>query len=566
MILDNGQPVTYSATIINDNTTTMAIFTFTDAVLLAAASISFQGSNNFAQIELSPSIGVIAYASRLFAWGTNNKVNNLLNFSFDGGIGTVIPPSGGSGSTLSTYPLGWTLDPTNGFGGGVVPSPLFGDSYLISNASGTTQAIYGMITQDAYQDTNQVPIIASHTTYSIRVTASSMSPGGNLVVDLFSVSFPTVLGSFSIPLSNMTGKMQIFTGSLLPVPFQIVPNDLLIRVYATSLPNNQSVLVDRIEVFPTEQPVLTTEVLASYFNNFEAFDEITGVVGVGTQNQQPVRSCFSLFDNLYIVKTNSMYVTSDNGVTEPDGWTVREVSNKVGTPSIYGVDYGQGWALIFGQAGLFVFDGGQPVPIAPEIYPLIKTINWKYGNTVWIKNDTTERKIYIGIPIATPNQWMPRFPVNANPTVPNVVLMCQYKELNTSGALQYEGAIRQSYMGDLRTYQLGRKWSAWSIEAHYGDFIKRPDTTTPLFLCADDGSGRINTQIEGLHEDNNNGIPLGLYCLLPFVKSSRGSSTPVRACTIYRAQYWFYALLKVAAKLGLDCYPEQPTIAPILTF
>lgn len=532
-ILDNGQPVTYSATIVNDNTTTTATFTFTDAVLLAAASISFQGSNNFAQIELGPSIGVIAYASRLFAWGTNNKINNLLNFSFDGGIGQIIPPSGGAG-TIQTYPLGWLLS-TNGIGGSVVPSPLFGDSWQISNTSGSTQGTWGMIIQSAYQDSNMVPIIASHTTYSIRVTASSPSSVGNLFIDLYAPSLGGVVGSFSIPFSSMTTKMKIFTGTLLTNPFGIVPKDLDIRVYGDSMPNNSSVLVDRFEIFPTEQPVLTTEVLASYFNNFEAFDEITGVVGVGTQNQQPVRTCFSLFDNLYIVKTNSMYVTSDNGVTEPDGWTVREVSNKVGTPSIYGVDYGQGWALIFGQAGLFVFDGGQPVPVAPEIEPLIRKINWTYGNTVWVKNDTTQRKIYIGIPIATPNQWMPNFPVNANPTVPNVVLMCQYKELNTSGALEYEGSIRQSYMGELRTYQLGRKWSTWSIEAHYGDFIKRPDTTTPLFLCADDGSGRINTQIEGLHTDNGTLIH-SLYCTYPFVKSQEAQGLQLGQHNI-RAHY-----------------------------
>lgn len=533
-VLDAGQNVIYSATIINDNTTTTATFTFTDAVLLAAASISFQGSNNFAQIELGPSIGVIAYASRLFAWGTNNKVNNLLNFSFDGGIGQIVPPPS-SGTPITTYPLGWVVNQADGFGGSVVPSPLFGDSYQISNTSGSTQAVYGLIQQNAYQDSDMVPIIQSHTTYSVRVTASSTSSNGTLVIDLWSDSMNKEFGLFEIPLSSMTSKMQIFTGTLLTTPFEIVPNDLLIRVYTIVLPNNASVLVDRFEVFPTEQPVLTTEVLASYFNNFEAFDEITGVVGVGTQNQQPVRSCFSLFDNLYVVKTNSMYVTSDNGVTEPDGWTVREVSNKVGTPSIYGVDYGQGWALIFGQQGLFVFDGGQPVPIAPEIEPLIRKINWKYGNTVWVKNDTTLRKIYIGIPIATPNQWMPNFPANANPTVPNVVLMCQYKELNTSGALEYEGSIRQSYMGELRTYQLGRKWSTWSIEAHFGDFIKRPDTTTPLFLCADDGSGRINTQIEGLHTDNGTLIH-SLYCTYPFVKAQEAQGLQLGQHNI-RAHY-----------------------------
>ena len=492
-VIDNGQVVTYDATIVNDNTTTQVTLSFTDAVLLAGLSISNQGTNNFAQIELGSCLGVISYATRLFAWGEQNKIQNLLNFSFDGGIGQLV------GSTVTTYPLGWTVDQTYGAGGSVPTSPLFGDAYEISNTTGSTQAIYGMITQDAYEDQLNVPIVESATEYSIRVTAAcpSGAASGNLVVDLYSPTTAQIWGSFTIPLASMTTGMQIFTGTLLVTPFTVVPKDLLIRIYATAMLTATSVLIDRIEPFPTLAPVLTTQLRASYFDNFEAFDQVTGNLGIGTQNQQPVKNAFSIFDNLYIVKSASLYSTADNGVTEPDGWSVREVSNKVGTPSIHGVDVGEGWALIAGLAGLYLFTGGDPVKISPEIDPLWQTINWQYGQTIWLRNDTNTRRLFIGIPIPTPNKWMPSFPKNENPTQPNVVLMCNYKELMTSAALASEGPVRVTFMGDLKTFALGRKWSAWSIEACYADFIKRQDSTEPLFFCGDAGIPKIYQQIPG---------------------------------------------------------------------
>jgi hypothetical protein len=186
---------------------------------------------------------------------------------------------------------------------------------------------------------------------------------------------------------------------------------------------------------------------------------------------------------------------------------VREVSNKVGTLSIYGVDVGEGWALIVGQAGLYIFTGGDPIKISPELdgNPGVwQSINWRYGNTIWVRNDTNNRKIYIGVPIATPNVFMPNFPVKANPTQPNVVLMCNYKELMTSGALANEAPIRLTYTGELKTYSLGRKWAAWSIEACYADFITRPDTTEPLFFCGDTETGKIYQQITGNFSDDGN--------------------------------------------------------------
>ena len=514
-VTSNGQKITYTSTVVNDNTSTQATFTFTDGVLLESLEIDIQGNNLFEQIELGSSLGFVAFATRLFAIGEQNKIQNLINMSFDGGyLPNPIGP---------LQPLGWTVDLTFGGNGSLSVSPIFGNSYYILNATGSTiSGATGMIEQTAFQDYLLSPIININTQYGVRVTASNpggINSAGALVVDLFSPLLNRVYGSFTIPLSSMTPVMAIFTGNLLTTEFfSAIPSDLLIRIYATGLLNGGDVMLDRVEPFDLSQPVLTTQLRGSYFDNFEAFDDVTGNLGFAVENQQEIRNAFVLFDNLYAVRTRSMASTTDNGITEPDGWTVREVSNKVGTPSIHGVDSGEGWAVIAGLAGVYVFDGGQPTKFSPEIDPLWATVNWTYGYTLWVKNDTNNRRLSIGIPLPTPNQWMPKFPKNANPTQPNVILVCQYKELMSSSALAGEGPVRQSYTGALKSYQLGRKWSAWSIEAAYADFITRSDTTQPLFYCGDTDTAKIYQQIEGLHFDDGEAI-LDQYVTYPFLKS-----------------------------------------------
>lgn len=549
-VTDNGQQVTYDATIINDNVTTQATFFITDAVLLAGLSIDTDGSNNFAQIELGSSIGLVSYSQRLFAWGEQNKVQNFNNLSFDGGYLANNPSS-------PLVPAGWTVDVTNGAGGTLVVSPQFGNAYYIHNLTGSTQALYGMIEQTAYQDFNKVAILNPQTQYGVRVTASSPSgaASGNLVVDLFSPSFGVAFGSASIPLASLTANMRIITLNLLTTAFTTqVPADLLLRVYASAIPNLGDVEIDRLEVFDLAQPVLSTQLRGSYFNNFEAFDGVTGNLGVAAENQQPVRNAFELFDNLYIVKTKSFVSTSDNGTTEPNFWNVREVSNKVGTPSIFGVDVGEGWALTAGEAGVYLFSGGDPVKISPEIDPLWQTVNWQYGYTLWLRNDTINRKILIGVPIPTPNQWMPSFPANANPTQPNVVLVCNYKELMTSGALSGEGPLRVSYTGELKTFPLGRKWSAWSIEACYADFITRPNTTAPVFFCGDQDTGKIYTQVAGNYADD--GAPMHCqYITYPFPKTADAQAQQMG---MHQLLAHFMSLLVVGeGNLRFTIYPDS---------
>jgi hypothetical protein len=559
-VTSNGQQVTYSATIINDNTTTQATFSFPDAVLLAATAIDIQGNNLFAQQELGSCRGFLTYSDRLIAWGVQNKIQNLLNMSFDGGIGVQNLQQLATQPAVQSYPLGWTVDKVNGAGGQVLVSPLFGNSYYVKNTSGITKALYGMITQPAYTNQLGTPIVNSATTYSCRVTARCPSGAvtGSVVVDFFSPVLNQIFGLFTIPLGTMTSNFAIFTGTMLVNAFNSVPPDLLIRVYGSNVPNNGDFEIDRIEPFPTNLPTFATQFVASYASNQEAFDGVTGYFGP-SQNQQRCNGGMVLFDTLYMLKEASWYSTSDNGVTEPNQWNWRTVSDQVGTIGIDSYDYGESWAITANRSGLYFFEGGEPIKISQEIQTLWDMINWKYGPTIWVVNDVTTKTIKIGVPIATPNVFMPEFPVNANPTTPNVVLSMSYRELNTGAALAATSPIRSSFSGRLLAPEPARKWSFWNIAAPCAAMIDRGNNSkTMLFGSGYQDSKIFQLSAAQLSDDGNAINSFYITCGLP-----RPESAAQQGIDVLRMQFdLLLANLTGSGTCNPMIYPEDPRNVP----
>jgi hypothetical protein len=558
-VTTNGQQITYSATLINDNITTQVTLSFPDAVLLAGDAIDVQGNNLFEQEELGSSVGFLSYSDRLIAWQEQNKVQNFLNLSFDGGIGVL---SSAIQNSTVTYPLGWTVDPVNGGGISLLVSPIFGNSFYVKNVTGGTQAFYGMIEQAAYLDVFQVPIITTNTLYSVRVTARCPSGvvTGNLVMDLFSPKLGTIFGSFTVPLASMSSVMKIFTGTMLTAAFSTVPKDLLFRVYATNIPNNGDVELDRVEPFPTLEPSFQTSFTASYAANPEAFDLVTGHFGP-SQNQQPIRGGMVLFDTLYALKTKSWYSTSDNGTTEPNLWTWREVSNKVGTIGSHSFDYGEDYAFTACRAGVYLFTGGEPLKVSQEIAPVWDLINWPAGQSIWVRNDPEQRRLYVGVPIATPNIFMPEFPINTNPQTPNVILMMNYRELNSGMAIADTPPIRSSFSGRLLAPEPARKWSYWNLQSPYADFIDRANNQTPLFVC----NGVQNSKVYAFSpsELDDDGQPInGYYVTFGFVKADMQDAKGLGLRRMLLA--YLSILAEGNGNLNISVYTQSPQNLPFL--
>lgn len=531
----NGVSTVNTSTWVNDNVSTNAIFSFSDEVLLRADQIDIEGNNLFECVELGSCVALVPYSERIAAIGEQNKIINLLNYSFDGGR-KVITSAGGS---TSTYPAGWTVDPVNGAGGSVISSPIFGFAYAINNQSGSTQAIYGMITQEAFQDEFNVPIIAPNTLYSVRATFSvptGIPSGGNLVIDLFSPSLGRSVGTFSVPLASAGSSMGIFTGTLLTTALSPVPNDLLIRIYATQIPNGTEVVIDRFEPFPTLAPNNNTQIIFSYADAFEQFDRETGVVKLTQQNQQVAVTAFPLFGILNVVKTGSMLALSDNNTTEPNNWNKpRVTSNAVGAFGPYAITFGidepnsgEEWSLVAGPSGLFIYQGSQPIKLSEEIQSLWNQINSQVAYKSWVKNDVAGRRVLVGVPLNALNaqgQVPPYLPTGLIPTTPptdvNVILEMNYKQLNTASAVADNVEIHRSYSGKMIASDVTRKWSIWTIQAPCAAFIQRQNGSTPLFLGNSQQTGKIYQLIDGLMQDDGSPIDQ-IYATAGFVPTETG--------------------------------------------
>ena len=458
----NGVTTTLAnSTIVNDNVTTNVNLVFTDAVLLRSVEIDVEGNDLFNLIELGSAAWVVPYASRNFYGLSLNKTYGFNNLPFDGGYLTNNPAGAPSYSTVlvggtfpNLQPLGWntvnTTDQT------LVVIPVTGNGLYIKNSYGAVTAQVGMIYQSAYQDSYLVPIITINNAYSVRVAASIPAgiTSGTLVVDLVDYSrgsFGTVYGSYNLPFADLNTTTQVFKGTLLttqfPIPgtsFQGVSPNLQLRVWVSNMGVGADILIDRIEVFQTNTPYLKAQVLGSYAGQPEAIDASStgGVVDTTTENAQAAMGGFVMHDLFYILKTSSWYSTKDNPNSEPGGWGIKEVSNRVGAIGINSYDTGEEWCISACRSGVYGFDGGEPTKIMQELWNLWEQINWNAGNTIVLRNDVVSKRLFIAIPLPTGTNpatglpankytinWLPNAPYNPAPTSPNVMLMLNYQGL-----------------------------------------------------------------------------------------------------------------------------------------
>lgn len=476
------------STVINDNTTTTASFDFTDAILLAATN----AEPFFSQIALADQAGVIDYKQRLFWWGDRNRQNNWVNMDFCGGF-----VNGNTGGASDNTPLGWTADPT--FGPGKTDEENFtiwGASYVVVGNGATPQR--GMITQPAVQDYLGVPRIQANTGYSIRarIARNNTLAAGILQINLFSATGGGQIGTgISVSAIQASAANYHEFTAVLTTPLATVPSDLVLRIYGNNTPtNNGKFFIDAIEIYPTATPQNSSLVRASFAEEPEAYDGVTGFLNVAENNGQTIRAAFKLRERLYFCKygkeAGSLYVTQDNGATEPNQWTVSEVSRRVGTPSGRGVAVGNDWAVIAARDGLYITQGGEPQKISQEVGHSANgmtlawdQINWLYGHTIWVVVDTQERRILVGAPFGAA-------------TSPNAILQMDYRDVSPDSADSITNAppVTISYRGVKIVRDKSRKWSPWTISANHAAIVERFDGNQAVFL----GCGAFGNQAPGL--------------------------------------------------------------------
>lgn len=438
--------------VITDPTVTELAVDFSDTQLLSGTPVA----NLFTLVPLQECSGVTAYASRLVWTGERNVVTNFLNLAFDGGWKDPVP-------------LGWTADPTNGVGTSRDVSWVFGPCLNIIGDG--VSAIRGMITQSAYQDYLMVPIIMAGVGYSVRVRTRPYGRPlqGNLEVELYSPTMGS-FGIFTITAAqvNVNPTDGEYIG-VLTTGIATPPSDLVLRLYVDGTPTGgNGFQVAYIEPFPTNTPFNVTQVRISRAADPESYDAITGTLTVAPENGQACRTTFTIRDFLYIVKEHSLYVTSDQGGDEPSTWTIREVSSTVGSQSVRGVGLGDEWAIIAGLNGIYLFDGGQPQPIADEIRPTWNVINWDLEDLIQVTVDIRRKRAYISAPLG-------------DSTTNNVMFVLDYTE---------------GFGDPLGNGGIGRKWTIWNISSGTVAIVETNNNHETLI-----GNGAGNGKIYLLDDD-----------------------------------------------------------------
>ncbi len=412
----SGQFAIGTATVVPDNTTTSAIFDFTDESLFAGIAIDIPGNNLFRQQVLGPCLGFFSYGSRIFSWGERNKVQLFRNMGFEGG--TL--------SGASNGPLGWNITGSDG----ILTAGDYGSAW---------QATTATISQTAYQNQNGTAIIQPNTQYTYRAWVN-----GTSIATLSSVStgFTAVA-----QISGSSVFSQVEFSSVTPI---VIPSDLTLTISQTGTTTH-----DELEIIYTHAPyILTAKV--SYVNNPEAFDGVTGILGpVG--DPHPIMGMEERKDVLCLLTAGpegSLYETQQTTSGEPSTWDIDHKASKCGLISVWGTAKFEDWFCWTSDTGLRIFDGSNVDKMSQEIQPWWNSLNPSAKQFTTLANDPYTRRCYISAPRNTS-------------MVADSLYVLDYRDLNTAGMLANSGTLRVGYTGKVVTTDLTRKWSPWSMTMNY---------------------------------------------------------------------------------------------------
>lgn len=479
-------PGIYDPTIVNDNTsTTLLEAAFSDAVLTSGINITVTGNNLLTgnQRELGEYVKATLFSGRVFYSGERTKVDNLPNLTFDGGQQN---PSG-----QPQIICGWTKQSTFEQHISLATSPIYGQSLQFNNPTlstiNPTGTVYASLTDKIGQyniniDPFGIATLQPNVTYAVRWTAwgdSVAVAGGASVRPMFVEDVSKIQHGPTLP--TLTTTPTEFSG-FVSVPTGILPV-LDLELWPVNLVPLGNVYVDRIEIYPANEPTYGSQLIGSYLDNFQAVDAQTGPIDISFFTPNPITNHFRFLSSLYITSIDRTFSTTDNASSEPSGWQVNEISNTVGCLGPLASDVGEEYVLISDRHGVYLFDGGNHIKISQEIQQLWEQIYWPSANTVWIKNDLHQQRILVGVPMVTPNVFLPDAPANATPSTPNVILCCSTLGLaNGADIAGAPGVHVSAFTGALLARDITRKWQAWYIASPVCQWINRVNGSEELWL------------------------------------------------------------------------------------
>lgn len=548
-------------TVINDNvTSSLADTGFSDAVLTAGINVTQVGNNALQQREVGEFVKPVLYAGRVTYLGERTKVDNLYNLTFDGGTQQAL----GSGALIPSI-CGWTKQ--LGYEGWIslVTSPIYGESLAITNLGITTlnptgtpyaslEATLGQF--DINTDPFGVSTIQPNTSYSVRFTAWTSQLGASLIPAIVNDGLGTILGP-SVPVLTTSPQEYVGTFSL---PTGTLPTlDLVVIPY--NIAPGQTVYLDRIEIYPSQQPVYANQLGVSYIDNFQQLDSQTGALDTSLYSSDPLTNQFKFINTLYMTTKGLTLSTNDVAGSEPSGWTISEVSNAVGCLGPLAADVGEEYVLVADRHGAYVFDGGNHIKFSQEIQQIWESIYWPSAATAWIKNDLEQQRILIGVPMSLPNAFFPDAAPNAAPTYPNIILMCSVLGLANGADIGASPGVHVSaFTGNLIARDASRKWTGWYIASPTVEWIDRPDGSEQLWVASAGVGENVGVpQIYYLNDaalsDDLSGVIDELYCTYGF-----GDEQTTQALQLGQAMHsyqYMTATIEGNGNFVLTLYPES---------
>jgi hypothetical protein len=490
-----GASIFYVSTFrIPDNSTTSVEIDITDTNLLQGTNFDYL-TRNFA---LPSAIGMTSYGGRLCVWGALNTAK-FTNAGFDGGW-----------SSVDGSPLGWTLDGGFGAGGSKEQFDTFaGDAWRMTGDGAT--ASRGMILNASLRTA-----LALNTAYSVSIRAkrNSTLAQGSLVVDLFSTTLGTTVGSFTVPFATLSQVWTEFKGAL-TIGLGSIPADLVLRVYASGTPtNNGIVYADHIQIYPTTTPLETSVLRVSNPFDPETFDSINGFQYIAKDNGEQITAARQLRAFLYVAKERSLHVTYDDAVNPASLWVVRAIDGTIGCASPRAMTSSDKFIVFSFQSGAYFFVGSQPIKVSQEIQTTWDSLNKAAAPTWHTLLDTGKKIVYF-------------FVTDGTDTQPKTALLLDYSEglgqeddpgprkwgldvypNAVNGSLRYvdpASNVFKAYFAGTKIYeQTGTDDDGAYIDSFYETaFLKSGQDGQDLFggiTYFIEGSGTVNTTLIGVDD------------------------------------------------------------------
>ena len=500
----NGQVVS-TATQINDNTTTSVLLDFSDNSLFGGIATSTPGNDLRLQNVLDGALGFGQYATRLITYGQRNNIQNLLNMGFDADPAGVINPQG------------WTV---TGGGGVTVSGPLPNTQWQFQFSRITTS-----ISQSGYLDAYGNPIFTPNLIYKIRVWVQPSSVG--MSGPSLSATLSSASTGFSATATIANAAMNT-NGSFLEASFNLatplnIPIDFTFSLANSNTGSSSTLTIDEVEVIPVQTPYLDGILFGSYGNNPEGIDGVTGKFGPVTDTRK-VMDFGVLRETFYMLTqepSGRLHETTDNGTTEPSGWTVNEVGANCGALSAFSLTKsqaddtaasgGEEWMAWASLSGARIFGGAYPDKISQEIQPDWEQINPAAALTVWCVNDPVERALYFGVPMGAA-------------TAPSKLLFMSYRQLDSAQSIAASPPFRVSFTGKLIATDNSRKWSLWNMSMNGAALMYREAGNLSLVLGGGNGVtpgvggfGNVYTLNPLKYTDDDYGLVRSYYYTYGFV-------------------------------------------------